>query len=77
MNVPLIDLKAQYKKVEKPVLRKLKEILSEQRLILGKYCAELETAIAGYAGVPHALSCANGTRCAYPQPDGVGHQGRR
>jgi dTDP-4-amino-4,6-dideoxygalactose transaminase len=61
MNVPLIDLKAQYKKVEKPVLRKLKEILSEQRLILGKYCAELETAIAGYAGVPHALSCANGT----------------
>ena len=61
MNVPLIDLKAQYKKVEKPVLRKLKEILSEQRLILGKYCAELEGAIAGYAGVPHALSCANGT----------------
>ena len=61
MNVPLIDLKAQYKKVDKPILRKLKEILSEQRLILGNYCTELEKAIAGYASVPHALACANGT----------------
>ncbi len=61
MNVPLIDLKAQYKKVDKPVLRKLKDILSEQQLILGKYCSALEQSIAGYAGVPHAISCANGT----------------
>jgi dTDP-4-amino-4,6-dideoxygalactose transaminase len=61
MNVPLIDLKAQYKKVERPLLRKLKEILSEQRLILGKYCSALEETIARYAGVSHAISCANGT----------------
>ncbi len=61
MNVPLIDLKAQYKKVDRSVLRKLKEILTEQQLILGKYCSALEQSIAGYAGVPHAISCANGT----------------
>ncbi|HVN23764.1 MAG TPA: DegT/DnrJ/EryC1/StrS family aminotransferase [Syntrophorhabdales bacterium] len=61
MNVPLIDLKAQYKKVERPILKKLKEILSEQRLILGKYCSGLEEAIAGYVGVSHAISCAHGS----------------
>ena len=61
MNIPLIDLKAQYKKVDRPLLRKLKEILSEQRLILGKYCTALEETIARYAGVAHAISCANGT----------------
>jgi dTDP-4-amino-4,6-dideoxygalactose transaminase len=61
MDIPLINLKAQFKKVEKSVLRDLREILSEQRLILGKYCTLLETAIADYSGVPHAITCANGT----------------
>ncbi|OPY70775.1 MAG: UDP-2-acetamido-2-deoxy-3-oxo-D-glucuronate aminotransferase [Syntrophorhabdaceae bacterium PtaU1.Bin034] len=61
MNIPLINLKLQYRKVEKGLLPKLKEILSEQRLILGRYCTELEESIARYSGVPHALSCANGT----------------
>jgi dTDP-4-amino-4,6-dideoxygalactose transaminase len=61
MNIPLIDLKAQYKKIDRPLLRKLKELLSEQHLILGKYCSALEEAIARYAEVPHTISCANGT----------------
>jgi dTDP-4-amino-4,6-dideoxygalactose transaminase len=61
MNIPLINLKSQYKKVEKRLLPKLKEILSEQRLILGRYCTELEQAVARYSRVPHAVSCANGT----------------
>ena len=61
MNIPLIDLKRQYKKVEKGLIPKPREILSEQKLILGKYCTELEKAIAGFSGVPYALSCANGT----------------
>ncbi len=61
VNIPLIDLKRQYKKVEKGLMPKLREILSEQKLILGKYCAELEKAIADFSGVPYALTCANGT----------------
>lgn len=61
MNIPLINLKPQYKKVEKHLLPKLREILSEQRLILGKYCTELEQAVARFSGVPYAVSCANGT----------------
>jgi len=61
VNIPLIDLKRQYKKVEKGLLPKLREILSEQKLILGKYCAELERAVAEFSGVRYAVSCANGT----------------
>jgi dTDP-4-amino-4,6-dideoxygalactose transaminase len=61
MNIPLIDLKSQYKKVDRQVLRKLKEILTEQRLIMGKYVAALEEGISKYSGVPHAMTCANGT----------------
>jgi dTDP-4-amino-4,6-dideoxygalactose transaminase len=61
MNIPLIDLKAQYKKVERPLLRKLKELLAEQRLILGNYGIALEEAIARSTGVAHAVACANGT----------------
>jgi dTDP-4-amino-4,6-dideoxygalactose transaminase len=61
MNIPPINLKAQYKKVRKEMMSCINEILSEQKLILGKYCAELETTIAGYTGVTSAISCANGT----------------
>lgn len=61
MNIPMINLKAQYKKVKKEIMKNLQEILSEQRLILGKYCNALEENIAEYVGVPNAIACANGT----------------
>jgi len=61
MNIPVINLKAQFKKVKQDVFKGLQEILTEQRLILGKYCNLLESTISEYSGVPHAISCANGT----------------
>jgi dTDP-4-amino-4,6-dideoxygalactose transaminase len=61
MNIPSINLKAQYKLVRKEIRAGINEILDEQRLILGKYCSQLEKQISDYAGVPYAISCANGT----------------
>ncbi len=61
MNIPLIDLKLPYKKVERKLLPKLREILSQQRLTAGAYCAALEEGVARISGVDHAVSCANGT----------------
>lgn len=61
MNIPLVNLKAQYRAVDRQILAKLKEILSEQRLILGQYCSRLEQLIADYSGVASAVTCANGT----------------
>lgn len=61
MNIPLINLKPQYKKVEKSLFPKLRQIIAEQRFTSGKYGPALEEAIAGYTGVPYAVACANGT----------------
>lgn len=61
MNIPLINLKPQYKKVQKTLLPKLHEIIAEQRFTSGKYGPALEEAIARYSGVPYAVACANGT----------------
>lgn len=61
MDIPMINLKAQYRKTKKDITKNIMEVLSEQRLILGKYCSLLEENISNYIGVPHAISCANGT----------------
>jgi len=61
MNIPLMDLKTPFRKVERKLLPKLREILSEQKLTVGRYCAELEEGIARLSGVPHAVSCSSGT----------------
>ena len=61
MNIPPIDLKAQFKTVKKDILRGIREILDEQKLILGQYCQKLEEQISSFSGIPYAISCANGT----------------
>ena len=61
MNIPPVDLKAQYKKIERPLLKKLKDLLKNQQLIMGKYVTQIEELIAGYTKIPHAITCANGT----------------
>jgi len=61
MNIPPINLKAQFKGLRKEIMTGIRQILDEQRLILGPFCAKLEQQISTYAGVAHAISCANGT----------------
>ena len=61
MNIPLVNLKAQYRAVDKQILPKIREILTEQRLILGQYCSQLEQLMADYTEIPSAVTCANGT----------------
>ncbi len=61
MNIPPINLKAQYKGVKKDIMKGVREILDEQKLILGQYCLKLEEQASALTGIPHAISCANGT----------------
>lgn len=61
MNIPPINLKAQYKGVKKDIMKGVREILDDQRLILGQYCLKLEEQVSAMTGIPHAISCANGT----------------
>lgn len=61
MNIPLIDLKAQYKSIAEDLDRVTKEVLSSAGYIMGKNVTEFEKEFAEYLGVKHAISVGNGT----------------
>lgn len=61
MKVPLLDLKAQYRGIRAEVRAAIDAVCEEQAFILGSRVAELEQAIAGYLGSPHAVGVASGS----------------
>ena len=61
MNIPLVDLKAQYKIVEEKAVKAVSEVLSSASYIMGKDVTEFEKEFAEYIGVKHAISVGNGT----------------
>src|SRR4030042_3033860 len=61
MNVPLLDLQAQYATIKDKVQAAVDEVFSSQRFFLGAKGAALEEEIAGYCGVPFAGGVASGT----------------
>ena len=56
-----IDLKTQYKRIEKSLDPKLKDIMSNARFIMGAEVIELESQLARYTGRKHCISCSSGT----------------
>jgi dTDP-4-amino-4,6-dideoxygalactose transaminase len=61
MNVPLLDLQAQYAALRDDLLQAVERVMSSQRFVLGDEGRELETAIAGYCQTKHAVGCASGS----------------
>lgn len=61
MNVPLLDLKAQFKTIKPEVMAAVEAVCDEQGFILGPRVAEFEQALAKYVGAGHAVGCASGT----------------
>ena len=61
MNIPLIDLKAQYNSISEDLDRVTKEVLSSAGYIMGKNVTEFEKEFAEYIGAKHAISVGNGT----------------
>jgi dTDP-4-amino-4,6-dideoxygalactose transaminase len=60
-EVPLLDLRTQWKSVREEALRRVVAVLDEQSCVLGPAVTELEKLVAAYVGVPHAVGCASGT----------------
>jgi dTDP-4-amino-4,6-dideoxygalactose transaminase len=54
MKVPLLDLKAQLKTIEKDVKNAVNEVIDSTRYIMGPKVTELEEQIAEYTGVKYA-----------------------
>lgn len=60
-SIPFIDLQAQRRRLGAPLDAAIKAAVDGGQWILGPQVAEFEREIAAWAGVRHAIGCANGT----------------
>lgn len=61
MNVPLLDLKAQYASIRSEVNAAIAEVLESQAFILGKKVVQCEKEIAAYSKCAHAIGVSSGS----------------
>lgn len=61
MQIPLLDLKAQYQTIKDECLRVTAEIYESQYFILGPHVDKLETEIARYCSCKYAVGVSSGT----------------
>lgn len=61
MNVPLLDLKAQYRAIQPEIDAAVAEVLASQVFILGPKVQAFEQACATYCGAKHAIGVSSGT----------------
>jgi dTDP-4-amino-4,6-dideoxygalactose transaminase len=61
MEVPLVDLRAQYVEIREEVRRAVDAVFESQRFILGPSVERLERQIAAYSNVGHGIGVSSGT----------------
>jgi len=61
MNVPLLDLKAQYRTIRDEVRAVIDDVCDAQYFIMGPKVEEFEKAVAAYSGAAHAVGVSSGT----------------
>ncbi|AHE98052.1 DegT/DnrJ/EryC1/StrS family aminotransferase [Thioalkalivibrio paradoxus] len=59
--IPMVDLQRQYQALRSEIDAAIAEVLESTRFILGPNVQALESELAEYLGVPHAVTCASGT----------------
>ena len=60
MQVPFIDLKAQFANLESELMPAIRQVLEQTNFILGKPVEEFEKAFAAYSECDHAIGVASG-----------------
>ena len=80
MNIPLLDLKAQYAKIKEDVNQAIGEVLESQHFILGPKVEQCEKAIAAYSQCAHGIGVSSGSdallACLMAENIGVGDEVR-
>jgi len=61
VNIPLLDLKAQYTTIKNEVDAAIQEVLESQHFILGPKVEQCEKAIAAYSTCSHAVGVSSGS----------------
>ncbi len=59
--IPFIDLKAQYRRIEKSINQRIQRVLESAEFIMGPEIKELEDRLANFVGTKHAITCSSGT----------------
>src|SRR5688500_2338404 len=61
MNVPLLDLQAQYASLRDEMRPAIERVMESQRFVLGDEVRRLEGSVAEYCQAKHAVGCASGS----------------
>jgi dTDP-4-amino-4,6-dideoxygalactose transaminase len=61
MNIPLLDLKAQYSSIKEEVNQAIQEVLESQHFILGPKVDQCEKAIAAYSKCSYGIGVSSGS----------------
>jgi UDP-2-acetamido-2-deoxy-ribo-hexuluronate aminotransferase len=61
MNIQMVDLKGQYKKIKKQISSEFAKVLDTTSFINGAAVQEFQKDFEKYLGVKHVIPCANGT----------------
>lgn len=61
MDIPFIDLKTQYKRLQAEIRSHIDKVFEHGQFIMGPEVFELERRLAEFAGVKRAVTCSSGT----------------
>lgn len=61
MQIPLVDLRAQYQSLQPQVMTAIEKVLTHMQLFLGPQSQALEQEFAAYCGCDYGVGCASGT----------------
>jgi len=65
MNVPLVDLKAQYDSIKEEIDEAMRNVIEDSAFVGGKYVRSFEKNFKDYLGVNHCIGVGNGTDALY------------
>lgn len=61
MQIPFVDLKAQYESIKEEIDKAISDVISESAFIGGPFAKSFENAFAAFCGVKHCIGVGNGT----------------
>jgi dTDP-4-amino-4,6-dideoxygalactose transaminase len=61
MQIPLVDLKAQYESIKGEIDKAISDVISKTAFIGGPFVRDFETAFAAFCGAKHCIGVGNGT----------------
>ena len=65
MKIPFVDLFAQYKSIQPEIDAAIADVIASSAFIRGPHVEAFEKNYAQVMGIPHCVSCANGTDAIY------------